>query len=174
MSKTSSEKRSPIARLNWLAVPSLGVLAILAIALSACGGSDGGEEASAATAGSASQSAPTSESVKLVIKSDEEQGKKGADGQWHDAFLPADFSVEAGATVKVTVYNYDDMPHSFTSAGLDTNAKIPSGTEEKASKTTFTFKAPDKAGSYEWICAVPCDPWSMAHNGFMKGHVTVT
>lgn len=173
MSKATSGKRSRTTRRNWLAFLSLGVLAALAIALSACGGSSN-DEASAATAASESESSSAPETVKLVIKSDEEQGKKGPDGQWHDAFLPADFSVKAGATVEVTVYNYDDMPHSFTAPGLDTNAKIPSGTEEKASKTTFTFTAPDKAGSYEWICAIPCDPWSMAHDGFMKGHVTVT
>jgi len=173
MSNATSKTR--FGRLNWLALLSLGVLAVMAIALSACGGSSNNSgEAAAATAGSDSQAAPASENVKLVIKSDEEKGKKGSDGEWHDAFLPADFSVKAGATVHVTVYNYDDMPHTFTSPGLDTNAKIPSGTEEKASKTTFTFTAPDKAGSYEWLCAVPCDPWSMSHYGFMKGHVTVT
>lgn len=116
--------------------------------------------------------APT-ESFKLVIKSDEEQGKKGPDGNWHDAFLPADFSVEPGATVKVTVYNYDDMPHTFTAMELGTNVEIAGGSEGKPSKTTFTFRAPQKAGSYEWFCMLPCDPWSMAHFGFMKGHVTV-
>jgi len=115
-----------------------------------------------------------SEDVKLTIKSDEEQGKLGSDGSWHDAFLPADFSVKAGETVQVTVYNYDDMPHTFTAMGLGTNVEIAAGSEEKPSRTTFTFRAPQKAGSYEWYCALPCDPWSMAHFGFMKGHVTVT
>lgn len=118
--------------------------------------------------------ASSSESVKLVIKSDEEKGKKGSDGAWHDAFLPADFSVSAGATVSVTVYNYDDMPHSFTSDGLGTNVTIPGGSEEKPSETTFTFHAPQKAGSYDWYCAMPCDPWAMSHDGFMRGRVTVT
>jgi plastocyanin len=123
---------------------------------------------------SSSVAASSSESVKLVIKSDEEKGKKGPDGSWHDAFLPADFSVKAGATVRVTVYNYDDMPHSFTAAELGTNQTIPGGSEEKPSETTFTFQAPQKAGSYDWYCALPCDPWAMTHNGFMKGRVTVT
>lgn len=115
-----------------------------------------------------------SESVKLVIKSDDEHGKLGSDGSWHDAFLPADFSVKAGATVQVTVYNYDDMPHTFTAMGLGTNVEIAAGSEGKPSKTTFTFRAPQQAGSYEWYCSLPCDPWSMTHFGFMKGHVTVT
>jgi|SRR5690348_995100 len=124
--------------------------------------------------GGGTAAAPLAESVKLVIKTDEEHGKKGPEGTWHDAFLPADFSVQAGATVTVTVYNYDDMPHSFTSMELGTNVKIPGGSETKPSKTTFTFHAPQKAGSYEWFCVEPCDPWAMAHFGFMKGHVTVT
>lgn len=172
MSKARSKNRP---RIHWMALLSLAVFAAMAIALSACGGgSSNSGEAAAATAGSESQSAPASEDVKLVVKSDEEEGKKGSDGQWHDAFLPADFSVKAGATVHVTVYNYDDMPHTFTAPGLGTNAKISAGSEKKASKTTFTFTAPDKAGSYEWLCTLPCDPWSMAHYGFMKGHVTVT
>lgn len=179
----------------WLPLAGFGVTSLVALALSACGGggatsttattSASGSSASSANAtASASQSQPAqsqpaaqvsgSESVKLVIKSDEEHGKKGSDGQWHDAYLPADFSVEAGDTVHVTVYNYDDMPHSFTAPGLKVNEEVAAGSEEKPSKTTFTFQAPQKAGSYEWLCALPCDPWAMSHDGFMKGHVTVT
>lgn len=118
--------------------------------------------------------AAAAEDVKLVIKSDEEQGKKGSDGNWHDAYLPADLTVSAGATVRVTVYNYDDMPHTFTSMALGANVEIAAGSRGKPSKTTFTIHAPQKAGSYEWYCALPCDPWSMTDFGFMKGHVTVT
>jgi plastocyanin len=171
--RNASSKTGRARRLSLLGIAGLAALASLALALSACGGGGNSGEA-AASAGSESTSASTSEDVKLVIKSDEEKGKKGSDGEWHDSFLPADFSVEAGATVHVTVYNYDDMPHSFTAPDLGTNATIAAGDEDKASKTTFTFKAPDKAGSYDWFCALPCDPWAMAHEGFMKGHVTVT
>lgn len=108
----------------------------------------------------------------LVIRSDEEQAKKGADGKWHDAYLPADFAVMKGVPVKVTIYNYDDMPHSFTASGLHVNQIIPSGSEGKPSKVTFTF-TPKKAGMFAWHCDPKCDPWSMAHWGFMKGHITV-
>src|SRR5690348_1468080 len=38
------------------------------------------------------------EEVNLVVKSDEEHAKRGPEGTWHDAFLPADFSVAPGAT----------------------------------------------------------------------------
>ena len=149
----------------------LSMAALLAVVMKV-DNSGSTQSASAATA-STDGAAASPESVKLTVKSDEEEGKKGTDGAWHDAFLPADFSVKAGATVKVTVYNYDDMPHTFTSTGLGTNVEIAPGSEDKPSKTTFTFKAPDKAGSYEWYCALPCDPYSMVHFGFMKGHVTV-
>ena len=145
----------------------LSMAALLAVAFKLGNGNANSAGATAAAAG-------PSESVKLVVKSDDEHGKMGADGNWHDAYLPADFSVKAGATVHVTVYNYDDMPHSFTSPGLGTNVEVAAGSEGKPSKTTFTFHAPQKAGSYEWFCDLPCDPYSMTHFGFMKGHVTVT
>jgi plastocyanin len=132
------------------------------------GAMHGGYGASGGVAGEAE------ESVKLTIKSDEERGRKGPDGNWHDAFLPADFSVSAGATVRVTVYNYDDMPHSFNADQLGTDVTIPGGSEDKPSVTTFTFRAPQTAGSYEWYCAMPCDPWAMNHDGYMRGRVTVT
>jgi plastocyanin len=148
------------------ALVALAAIAVLAIALSACG--SGGSET---TAGKTE--AQGADDVKLVVKSDEQEAKKGPDGKWHDAFLPADFPIEAGDVVHVTVYNYDDMPHSFTSPELGVNEKIVAGSEEKPSKTTFTFHAPRKAGAYEWFCALPCDPWAMSHKGFMRGTVTV-
>lgn len=121
----------------------------------------------------AAVSTANTENLTLIVKSDEEHAKKGADGNWHDAYLPADFSVQAGATVTVTVYNYDESPHTFTSTSLGTNVEIAAGAPGKPSKTTFTFHAPSKAGSYEWLCAMPCDPWAMNHDGFMRGVVTV-
>lgn len=157
------------SRIRWFGLVAIGALAVLALALSACGSNSGASSANAS--GTQSQSA---ENVKLVIKTDEEQGKKGPDGKWHDAFLPADFSVKAGSTVHVTVYNYDDAPHSFNSSELGANATIPGGSETKPGKTTFTFTAPQKAGKYDWYCAMPCDPWAMSHDGYMKGYVTVT
>ena len=113
------------------------------------------------------------EDVRIVVKSDEEHAKLGPEGTWHDAFLPADFSVKPGATVKVTVYNYDEGEHSFTSAHLGTNVTIAAGSATKPKVTTFTFHAPAKAGSYLWYCAKPCDPWAMSHDGYMRGYVTV-
>jgi plastocyanin len=114
------------------------------------------------------------ENVKIVVKSDEEHAKKGPEGTWHDAFLPADFSVKPGSVVHVTVYNYDEGEHSFTSSSLGTNVTIAAGSESEPAVTTFTFRAPEKAGRYQWLCMLPCDPWAMSHDGYMRGYVSVT
>jgi plastocyanin len=113
------------------------------------------------------------EEVNIVVKSDGEHAKLGPEGAWHDAFLPADFSVAPGATVKVTVLNYDEGEHSFTAPMLGLNAVVAAGTPKEPKVTTFTFRAPAKTGSYMWFCAKPCDPWAMAHDGFMRGFVRV-
>jgi plastocyanin len=185
MSATHDDKRrdSGFTQLAAAVAVLLSMAALLAVAFK-LDNSNSTQTATAASMGmnggmltggnGSGVAASSDESVKLTIKSDEENGKKGSDGAWHDAFLPADFSVKAGATVSVTVYNYDDMPHSFTADAMGVNQTIPGGSEEKPSETTFTFQAPQKAGSYDWYCALPCDPWAMAHDGFMKGRVTVT
>ena len=111
-------------------------------------------------------------SARIIIRSDEERGKKGSDGKWHDSFLPANFTALAGVPVKVTIYNYDDMPHTFTSPSLHINKVIKKGSEKAPSKTTFTF-TPKKSGKYLWWCALPCDPWAMSHVGYMRGYVKV-
>jgi plastocyanin len=163
--------------IGWTAV--LSVIALI-ISIAALGSTnptntmDIGQQAAAVT-----PAAPAArpQAVKLVIKSDTEHGKKGPDGKWHDAFLPANFKVHAGATVTVTVYNYDESPHSFTSSALSSsqliNQTISAGSAKAPSKTTFTFQAPSTAGKYSWWCAMPCDPYAMAHVGYMRGYVTV-
>src|SRR5579884_3941370 len=114
------------------------------------------------------------ESLTILVKADSEHGRLGPDGQWHDAFLPADFSVRAGATVKISFTNYDSGPHTFTSPAMGVNAMIPGGgSTSSPTQTTFTFKAPPKPGKYAWWCSVPCDPWAMSHDGYMRGYVTV-
>lgn len=108
----------------------------------------------------------------LIVRSDTDHAKKGPDGKWHDAFLPADFSVPRDVPVKVTVFNYDDAPHSFTAPALHLNEIIPGAKAGKPGKLTFTLKAV-KAGRYAWWCTQPCDPWAMSHDGYMRGFVTV-
>ena len=112
--------------------------------------------------------------VNMTVKSDTQHGKKGPDGQWHDAILGGNLTVKAGQTVTVTVANYDDAPHSYTAPDLNLNVKIPGASKTGPTVTKFTFKAPTKPGTYQWFCAYPCDPWAMAHDGYMRGHITVT
>jgi plastocyanin len=155
--------------------------------------------AGSGSAAAASSSAPA-KSIALSMKPD---AKRGPDGKTHDAVLPtADLTVKAGQTVRLTIYNYDDMPHSFTSPGLASGAAIPpsmqqlqgtpqdlkvmpmpgmgvdktipGGTDKAPSKTVIAFTAPSKPGTYIWYCRLPCDPFSMAHDGYMQGRVTVT
>ncbi len=160
---------------------SLGAVAGAAVAIAGCGGggssSSGSGSASNAPAPSAatkvSLQTPATQSLTLLVKSDSEKAKLGSDKQWHDAFLPGDFTVKAGDTVTITVWNYDDK-HSFTAPSLGVNQILAGGTQKAPARTTFTFTAPSKPGSYAWFCAMPCDPWAMAHDGFMRGFVTVT
>ncbi len=103
--------------------------------------------------------------------------KLGPDGKLHDAFSPANFTVTQGQVVNVTAYNYDDMPHSFTSADLGVDQQLaPSTQDGQPGVTTFTFTA-TKAGTYEFHCEDPCDTdngqWSMYHMGYMIGQVIV-
>jgi len=161
--------------------------------------------ASGAGAAAAAPSAPANAALpvknfKLAIKPD---SKRGSDGKTHDAFLPStNLNVKAGQRVRVTIYNYDDMPHSFTSPALAKGAPIPQneqqmqgtpqdlkvmplpgvgvdqtlagGSDKRPSKTIVTFTAPAKAGSYIWYCKLPCDAWAMSHAGYMIGRVKVT
>ncbi len=136
----------------------------------------GGGSAMAAGGGSvgaAITGSGATENITIIVKSDDEHAKKGPEGTWHDAFLPANFTVKPGATVTVTAVNYDEGAHSFTSPTLGTNVIIPAGSAKHPRATTFTFHAPKKAGNYLWYCNQPCDPFSMSHIGFMRGYVKV-
>jgi len=154
----------PILIVSLLAVVFAG------FAVSGCG--SGG----AATAASAhrAKAVVAHTTIAIVAKSDGQHGRKGPDGKWHDAFLPADFTVKAGQRVTLTFTNSDDMMHSFNAAQLKVNAMVPGAKAGKPGKATVTFTAPSKPGRYLWICAMPCDPWAMAHDGYMRGYVTVT
>jgi plastocyanin len=154
------------------------ILAVVALSSSSSGASAQAATVAVPAAGALSAtSVPVSkpEAVKLLVKTDVEHGKRGPDGTWHDSFLPGDFSVHAGDKVTVTVENYDSSPHTFTAPSMGVNAIIPGGgSASSPHETTFTFTAPKTAGKFQWWCSIPCDPWSMAHNGYMRGFVTVT
>jgi len=114
-------------------------------------------------------------------------GQKGSDGLTHDTTYGANFSVERAQSITVTVYNYDEGPHTITNKALGLNVKIAGAKNEvqgTPSRTVFSF-TPKKAGSYRWYCSLPCDKgqayWAMAvskkgmgRDGFMAGTITVT
>ncbi|QQE78318.1 hypothetical protein [Alicyclobacillus sp. SO9] len=104
-------------------------------------------------------------------------GKLGSDGKLHDAFSPANFTVEKGIPVKLTIYNYDNMKHSITNSALGINFQAkPSTKKDQPGVKTFTF-TPKKDGSFTWNCVDPCDTpnggWSMSHSGYMMGTIKV-
>lgn len=120
---------------------------------------------------------------KTMIIVGHELGQKGTDGRLHDTTYGAGFKVKKGQLVTVTVYNFDEGPHTITASGLKLNVTIPGAkNEEKGipSKTIFTFKA-TKTGKFRWYCTIPCDKhgkyWAMKNKGqlgFMAGYITVT
>ena len=116
----------------------------------------------------------TPASVNMVIVSGV---RLGPDKKMHDAFTPTDVTARAGQQIVVTVYNYDTGAHSFTAPALGLNVVIPASARNgvPAIKTfSFTVK---KAGSYQWLCALPCDSdakgWAMSHDHYMAGTVTI-
>ncbi len=134
---------------------------------------------------SASPKATTAHETMIIVG--HTLGQKGADGLTHDTTYGANFSVARGQRVTVTVYNFDEGPHTITNKALGLNVKIPGAKNEEQgipSKTLFSF-TPKKAGTYRWYCSLPCDKgqgyWAMAvtkkgigRDGYMAGYFTVT
>ena len=122
--------------------------------------------------------------ITLVVKGSQD-GIIGPDGKTHSAFIPCNFTVYVGQTVNLTVINYDDGQHSFTSTALGVNFFIPERTSASVpSVSNFQFTV-TKAGVFRWWCALKCDidrnGWAMTKGkdggigqlGFMAGYVTV-
>jgi membrane fusion protein, multidrug efflux system len=122
---------------------------------------------------SSTPSAPKAVQLTLSVNPPPLGGAKSPTGEVVDAFVPGTFTMTVGTTYDVTVYNYDFMPHTWTSPSLNVNAQVAPALAKKPSVTHFTI-TPTKAGTFQWFCATPCDAWSMSHNGFMRGVVTVT
>ena len=103
--------------------------------------------------------------------------KLGPDGEKHDAFSPANFTLKVGVPVKITISNYDNMPHSLTSPALGLNIQAKEATSDgQPGITTFIF-TPHNAGDYHWLCIDPCDleanGWAMSQDGYMQGTIHV-
>jgi hypothetical protein len=125
-----------------------------------------------ASAATAPASAKSAVQVKLEINPPPLGGVKGPDGLVNDAFVPGTFTMTVGTTYDVTIYNYDVQSHSWMAPDLNVTAVAPAGSPSSPSITHFTI-TPKKAGTIQWFCPLPCDKWAMAHNGFMRGFVTV-
>jgi uncharacterized cupredoxin-like copper-binding protein len=91
--------------------------------------------------------------------------KPGPDGKLHDAFSVTNFTVRAGQPVKLVINNTDSSVHSITAMGAGVNIVVKPGMH------TYTLLV-QKPGKFEWMCTFPCDPYSMAHVGYMRGYIT--
>lgn len=91
--------------------------------------------------------------------------KPGPDGKLHDAFSVTSFYVHAGKPVKLVIDNTDDVPHSITSPAAGVNIVAKPGSH------TYTLLV-NKTGVFQWHCNYPCDPFSMMHDGYMRGTIT--
>jgi plastocyanin len=111
-------------------------------------------------------------SVTILVKSDDQHAKKGPDGKWHDAFLPANPVLKAGVRTRITLVNYDGSAHSMVAPGIGLNVVVPAAKGSTPGQISFTIRIA-KPGNYDWWCTSPCDPWAMTHDGYMRGHFTV-
>lgn len=93
--------------------------------------------------------------------------KPGPKGERYDAFSKTNFAVTVGRPVQLTIDNKDDAVHSITSAEAGVSVVVMPGVH------TYTLVV-HQAGRFKWICAYPCDPFSMEHVGYMQGYITAT
>jgi uncharacterized cupredoxin-like copper-binding protein len=91
--------------------------------------------------------------------------KPGPDGKLHDAFSVTNFTVRAGQPVKLVINNTDTSDHSITAMGAGVNIVVRPGLH------TYTLLV-HRQGRFLWMCTYPCDPYSMAHVGYMRGYIT--
>ncbi|MBC7673834.1 MAG: cupredoxin domain-containing protein [Polaromonas sp.] len=96
------------------------------------------------------------------------------DGKVHAITSNANFSLKVGQPVTIQITNADDdMTHSFTSAALGVDEKLPPAKNGKPTVKNISI-TPSKVGEFDWLCTVPCDPYAMATKGMMRGTITVT
>jgi hypothetical protein len=112
-------------------------------------------------------------------------GSLGPDNQTHDTFIPCNFTIYAGQPVSLTIINYDEGPHSFTSPTLNVDFQIPGHEAANVPSVSHFQFTQTTAGTYRWWCATPCDAgqggWAMTTGsdgqpgqiGYMGGFVTV-
>jgi len=117
-----------------------------------------------------------------------EQSVIGPDGNRHDTIIPANYVFKVGVPVHLTIINYDEGPHTMTSAKMGLNIQIKAGKEHAdgtvtpaTTEVTFT---PKVKGNFRWHCTIPCDRggkfWAMSkgydgpdQDGYMAGYFVV-
>jgi heme/copper-type cytochrome/quinol oxidase subunit 2 len=114
------------------------------------------------TSAVASASSPQQISLSVVPGS-----KPGPKGEKYDAFSKTNFAVKVGKPVRLTIDNKDDAVHSITATSAGVNVVVMPGVH------TYTIVV-HQAGHFKWICAYPCDPYSMTTVGYMQGYITAT
>jgi heme/copper-type cytochrome/quinol oxidase subunit 2 len=89
----------------------------------------------------------------------------GPGGERHDAYSKTNFAVQVGRPLRLTIDNRDDAVHSITATGAGVNIVVMPGVH------TYTLIV-HSAGRFKWVCAYPCDPFSMANTSYMQGYIT--
>lgn len=122
----------------------LAVVPMLALGLSACGSSRGG-------AGSSSTSPMSGMDMSSSSSSSSAAPSSSSPPQGAEAVITiSDFAYEVPASVApgatITIKNEDSQAHTVTSKDGGFDVKVDP-------KATATMKAPDKAGSYAFVCS---------------------
>ena len=68
---------------------------------------------------------------------------------------------------KLVIDNTDTAAHSIVAPAAGVSIMVKPGTH------TYTLLV-RKAGRFQWFCGMPCDPYSMAHDGYMRGFITAS
>jgi plastocyanin len=119
-------------RSRWLLLPGLILILVLAACSSSSSSSPSATPSATATGSSASQKTGTTDTI--VIK--------------NFMFSPDSLTVSPGAVVTVT--NEDSVTHTLT----DKTDQNTFNTGPVGPNQTKTFKAPDKAGTYPFLCTI--------------------
>jgi plastocyanin len=125
----------------------LGAVVAAILVVSACDGAANGPSTAPATAPSsvgpgATSSTTSGETVEITVGTD-----TGAELK----FDPAEVTIQAGTTVRVTFENRSSMPHNLT---FQAPINVATATVvEPGSSETVEFKAPD-AGEYTFVCTL--------------------
>jgi plastocyanin len=152
------------------ALAGAGILAAVVMSLAALIRSTPANTTTLSVANQAAAALPSaapSAQAKVIELKVIASGKKGPDGKLHDDFTVTEFHVTVGDPVTLRVDNTDTVPHSITSPEAGVSIVVLPGTHDY----TLLVK---QAGKFEWHCVFPCDPWSMAHVGYMRGFITAT